>query len=173
MLPGPAPCGGRFAQPIPHASQPFLSWLYSVPGGVCRRPSPAVTGYCLLLSLLLCRLCLRPPDVVQQVFQLHPRRLRSFLTSNAALRSRYQSLCPLHPGTPQLCPPPELVHSFRSQLHDVLRQRRLLQHHPPTYRLQIPINVFVLWKVDGEPSRQAVPNPCEFILRTLLGIPYI
>ena len=98
MLPGPAPCGGRFAQPIPHVSQPFLSWLYSAPGGVCRRPSPAVTRYCLLSSLLLCRLCLRPPDVVQQVFQLHPRRLRSFLTSNAALRSRYQGLCPLHPG---------------------------------------------------------------------------
>ena len=81
------------------------------------------------------------------------------------LRRRYQGLCPLHPDTSQLCAPPQPVHSFRSQLYDVLRQRRHLQHHPAAYRLQIPINVFILWKVDGEPSGQAVLNPRELLLR--------
>ena len=34
----------------------------------CRRLSPTVTGYCLFLFLLLCRLYLQPPDVAQHLF---------------------------------------------------------------------------------------------------------
>ena len=56
-----------FPQPVPHISQPFLSWLDSAPGTVCRRLSPTLTGYCLFLFPLLCHLYLRPPDVAQQL----------------------------------------------------------------------------------------------------------
>ena len=67
MVTGPAPCGGRFDQPVPHVSQPSLSWPGSAPGGVCQKLSPAVAGYCLFLFLLLCSLYLRPPDIVWQL----------------------------------------------------------------------------------------------------------
>ena len=52
-----------FPQPVPHTSQPFLSWLDSTPGTIHRRLSPALTGYCLFLFPLLCRLYLWPSDV--------------------------------------------------------------------------------------------------------------
>ena len=61
-----------FPQPVPHTSQPFLSWLDSAPGTVCRRLSPTLTGYYLFLFPLLCRLYLRPPDAAQQLLRVIP-----------------------------------------------------------------------------------------------------
>ena len=103
--------------------------------------------------------------VSQKVFQFHTGGFRRFRTSYAMLCRRYQGLCPLHSSASQLCVPPYPVHAFHSQFSDVLRQRCFLQHLPPAHRLQIPINLFIFRKVDGEPSGQAVLDPRELLLR--------
>ena len=86
------------------------------------------------------------------------------MTSNAVLCRFYQGLCPLYSDGSHFCIAPYLVHTFNAQCRNVFRKRCLLQNHQPAYSPCISINVFVIWEVYAEPSRNSILEPCNLTL---------